>query len=295
MVSVMALIVASQDLSIELIPGLATGGRSIAKCKGMRRGAQAHDGDPSVKGGLKRFELFGREGSPSHKDQEHVGGFKFLMSEKLSGCIGTFEEKGSAKCRCEFCIDELGKRFVSSIFIFTDEDDEVRAMITGIPELGITEDLVTRDGRAHELLDVFDDAIGASEVRDVGPALGVVHGVRQIANEDNVAAVASHLPQAKGTSQYTHVRVDSDEHDLLDLMLFEQVPDFDAAIGNGITISVNLDAVDLLEPGDFRIATLRGELFVPACMFFEIVIFSAIGLIEGIDAGFFLGDAIAPL
>src|SRR4029077_299964 len=57
--------------------------------------------------------------------------------------------------------------------------------------------LVAGDGRADKLFDVFDDEVGAGEMTDVRPALGVVHGVGQVAHEDDMLAVAGHLPEAE--------------------------------------------------------------------------------------------------
>src|ERR1041385_4841099 len=73
------------------------------------------------------------------------------------------------------------------------------------------DDLVARDRRGHELLDVLDDQLGALVVIDVGPILRVVHRVGHVAHEDDVLAVLGQLTQAERSAEDAHVGVHAED------------------------------------------------------------------------------------
>src|SRR5262245_52607438 len=93
------------------------------------------------------------------------------------------------------------------------------------PERLSPNELVGSDRWADELLDVFDDKLGAAEMADERGALRVIHRVGHVAHEHDVLAVLGHLPQAKRSAENAHVGVDADQDDIAEAALFEQVPD----------------------------------------------------------------------
>ena len=123
---------------------------------------------------------------------------------------------------------------------------------------------------------MFDDEIGAREVTDVRPASGVVHGVGQVAHENDVLAVFRHLTQAEGASQNTHVGVHSDEEHILDLAVLEHIPDFNAVVADRILV-VYLDNIDLALPRPvLHVTPHRPELSVPLLVFIGVVVYTTV-------------------
>ena len=100
----------------------------------------------------------------------------------------------------------------------------------------------------RDFLNVLDDPVRALEVADVGPAPRVVHGVGQVADKDDLLAMASKLPQPERHYEYAHVRMNSHKNDMGDPPAFQQVPDLDPRVADGILVA-DLDRGDLRPPG----------------------------------------------
>ena len=139
------------------------------------------------------------------------------------------------------------------------------------------DELIGGDGRADALLDVLDEQLGAALVADEGPALRVIHRVGHVAHEHDVLAVLRHLAEAEGPAGDAHVHVDAHEDDVLDAAGFEQVPNLDAGIADGVLLLVDAQHVDLLRPRGARIEALRLEFLRPGGVFGGIIVFAAVG------------------
>lgn len=103
------------------------------------------------------------------------------------------------------------------------------------------------------------------------------------------------MTEAEGAAGDAHVGVDSCDEDVADFFGFEKVPDFAAGIADGILVLIDLDEVDLPLPRGFGVSSLGGELFGPFLVCAGFVIGAAVGLVDGVDGGFFTWDLAAPL
>lgn len=148
-------------------------------------------------------------------------------------------------------------------------------------------------GGAHVFLDVLDDEVGAGEVIDVGPAFRVVHGVGEVAHEHGGAAIFDHATQAEGPAKDAHVGVNSDEEDVGELAMLEEVPDFDPGIADGVFVA-DLDDIDLAQPRGVGIAALCFQPVGPFGLGWFGGVATAVGLVDGVGAIFFCGNAVAP-
>ena len=102
---------------------------------------------------------------------------------------------------------------------------------------------------------MLDDEFRPPKMGNKGSALRIVHRVGHIAHEDDVFAVLGHLPQSEGAAEDAHVGVDAEQNNVVDAALFQQAPDFDAGIADGIAI-LNFQAGVLGFPGGLRVEAL---------------------------------------
>jgi hypothetical protein len=109
-----------------------------------------------------------------------------------------------------------------------------------------------------------------------------------------VLAVLRHLPQAEGAAADAHVGVDAHEDDIVDVLRLQEVPNFDAAVADGVLGLVDAQRVDLLRPRRAWIETLGGKFLRPRGMFGGIIVLAAVGLIERIDSHLLGGNLLAP-
>ena len=120
------------------------------------------------------------------------------------------------------------------------------------------EQLVAGGRRADPVLNVLDDQRGAAKVIHVRPARRVVHRVGEVADEQDIFAIARHVAQAERPAEHAHVRVHADEQDVADAARLKQVPDFDAAVADRVAPGVNPDQGDLPLPRAARVAAKLG-------------------------------------
>lgn len=161
-------------------------------------------------------------------------------------------------------------------------------------EFTAAQNLIGRDRRANIFFDVLDDELCALKMADLWGHLRIVHGVREIADQDDVLAVLGHLPQAKRPAEDTHVGMNADENHVIDASFFKHVPDFNARIADGI-FALDRESCVLALPRGLRIAAHRLELRVPFLVFLEIVVLAPVGLIDRILALLLGRDFGAPL
>ena len=106
--------------------------------------------------------------------------------------------------------------------------------------------------------------------------------------------MARELPQAKWAPKYAHVGVYAAHQNLLDPLRLENVPNLVARIANKVSLVIDVDDWNLLQPGSFWISPVAGKSFRPLLMFDQIIVLAAIRLIDRIRDRFFAWDAVAP-
>ena len=131
---------------------------------------------------------------------------------------------------------------------------------------------------------MLDEELGAAHVADEGPALWIVHGVREVAHEGDVLSVLRHLPEPEGPSRHAHIHVHAHEDNVVDVARFEEVPDLDAGVADRVLLLVDAEDFDLLRPRGFRIQPLRRELRGPFGVFVRIVVLAAAVIVDAVVA-----------
>lgn len=81
---------------------------------------------------------------------------------------------------------------------------------------GFVGDIRAGETRAPVFLNVRDHKICPIEVSAAGRTLGVVHGVRHIANQGDILPKPHHLPDSERPPEYAHVQVNAAEDDVGD-------------------------------------------------------------------------------
>jgi hypothetical protein len=117
---------------------------------------------------------------------------------------------------------------------------------------------------------------------DVGPGPGIVHCVRQVANQDHVLAKACHVPQAEGPAQHAHVRVHPEEHHVGDSPLLQEVPDLDTGIAQRVLVA------DLQ---DRRLMEVHLGLDITG----GLIVAAAVGLVDRVSSLLFSLNLAAPI
>ena len=85
------------------------------------------------------------------------------------------------------------------------------------------------------MFDVFDHHFRPAKVRDPWRHAVIVHGVSQVAHEDDVLSLGDELPNAEGSTQHAHIDVHAHDNDIGDTALAHQIKGFDR-ISDGIAI-----------------------------------------------------------
>src|SRR5690606_11275465 len=88
--------------------------------------------------------------------------------------------------------------------------------------------------------------LGTPGMADKGRLAGVVHGIGEVAGEDDVHAQPDHLPDAEGPAQHAHVGLDTHYGDILDPFLDAEVVELVAAVADPIEAE---DVDPLVLPG----------------------------------------------
>jgi hypothetical protein len=88
--------------------------------------------------------------------------------------------------------------------------------------------------------------------------------------------------------------VDSDKDHIFDLLVFQDVPDFITAIADEIVLRINGDGCILSLPRQSGVASFCRQGGSPCGMFGGVIIFTAVGLIDGVECLFFGGYGGAP-
>ena len=81
---------------------------------------------------------------------------------------------------------------------------------------------------------------------------------------------------------------------MLNLTRSEDIPDFLPGVTDEILFLVHADLLRLTQPWSFWIATVTAQCVMPLRVLDEVVILTAIGLIDGVQAFFFTRNPIAP-
>ena len=193
-----------------------------------------------------------------------------------------------------FC--KIRQRGRGAVLLFADHENDMQGIVALEPKRLAAKQLVAGRGRADSFLDVFDDQFGSAKMIHIRPAGGVVHGIRQVADEQHVFPVASHVAQAKRSTEDAHVCVHSDEHHILDAMRLEQVPDFKSVVADGIALGIDVDQIDLPLPWTSRVAPNVCKVLGPGGVFHRVVVFASVGVVDGV-ALFFLHliDPVTPV
>ena len=109
-------------------------------------------------------------------------------------------------------------------------------------------EVFAEDRRVPHGFDVLDDQLRAARVADEGASAGIVHGVGQVAGEDDFEAKAGHLPGAKAAVQDADVGVDAHQHDLVDALLLAEVVDRLPAFAHAVEAD-DVEGGNLAGPG----------------------------------------------
>ena len=182
------------------------------------------------------------------------------------------------------------------VFTLADHEHDVRWGVAPEAERLTVEQLVASGRRTDPLLDVLDDERGAAKVIHIRPARRVVHRVGQVADEQNIFAVARHVAQAEGAAEHAHVRVHADEQHVADAARLEQVPDLDAAVTDRVALGIDLDQVHLPLPRAARVAAKLGQVLGPGGVLRGVVVLAAVGVVDRVALVFLhLVDPVTPV
>ena len=121
------------------------------------------------------------------------------------------------------------------------------AFVGGEPMWTSVNQLIACERWAPKSLDVLDDQIVSGKMIDKWSFPMVVHAVCQIANKRHVFTKFGGLTDSEWSTQDAHVQVDAHDHDVIDIVLLQDVKELLAMIGNEILLG-DLEFVDLSSP-----------------------------------------------
>lgn len=121
------------------------------------------------------------------------------------------------------------------------------AFVGGEPMWTSVNELIACERWAPKSLDVLDDQIVSGKMIDKWSLSMVVHAVGQVANECDVFTEFGGLADSEWSAKDAHVQVDTHDHDVVDVVLLEDIKEFLAMIGNEILLG-DLQFVDLSSP-----------------------------------------------
>src|SRR5512132_3362169 len=100
---------------------------------------------------------------------------------------------------------------------------------------------------------MFDDEFGTARVAHERPGAWIVHGIGEVADQDDVEPEPCHLANAEPPVEDADVGVYAHECDVGDTFLFEEVVDFLSAVAYAVKAN-NVDGWVLARPGIGRAA-----------------------------------------
>ena len=95
---------------------------------------------------------------------------------------------------------------------------------------------------------MFDDELGSTRVAHERPRAGIVHGIGEIAGQDDVESEPCHLADAKPAVKDADVGMYSHERDVGDTFLFEEVVNLLSALAYAVEAN-DVDGRVLARPG----------------------------------------------
>src|SRR3954447_6331392 len=98
---------------------------------------------------------------------------------------------------------------------------------------------------------MFDDEFGAARVAHERPRAGIVHGIGEVADEDDVEPEPRHLANAEAAVEDADVGMHAHEGDVGDTFLFEEGVDLLPALANAVEADDVYGRV-LARPGIWR-------------------------------------------
>ena len=104
------------------------------------------------------------------------------------------------------------------------------------------------DGRTPPRLDVFDHQFGSARVAHERPLAGIVHGIRQVADQRDLKPELCHLPDSEAAIQDADVRMHAHQRDVRDAFLFEEVVDLLSVVADAVKPD-DIDRRVLARPG----------------------------------------------
>jgi len=146
---------------------------------------------------------------------------------------------------------EPGQGLGGQVFVFGREEDHQRPLVLSKSKRRPAREVRRGDRGTDIPLDVAHHEINSREVIHLGRHGRVVHRIGQVAHQHDVLAEPREVAQPEGSAQDAHVGVHAHQDNVLDLPLFEQVPDFDARVADGVSVP-DLDRIDLPGPGQRR-------------------------------------------
>lgn len=299
-IAVVIRVMTAEYLSIKLRPGIKPARQSgllsrlVPQTESMARRPDADDRLAGGDVGADGVELVLRRQAAAGADEEDVRllqSFDDARKAVLVFGVGVDDRHFKAE-RLQFVLGELGERDFGFVFVVADQDHDIPPVMR-VAERLAADEVGAGDGGADEFFDVLDDQLRPREVADERRAGRVVHGVGHVPHQDDVFAVLGHLPQAERAAEDAHVGVDAAQDDILDAAALQQVPDFHAAVADGVFL-LNGQEIDLALPRGLWIPPLGGKLFVPDFVFFQVVVLAPVGLVDGILPFVFLRNMAAP-
>ena len=142
---------------------------------------------------------------------------------------------------------KLSQCLFGLVFVLGHHNRHMFAAVRTEAERFSTKQLVAGDRATDKFLDMLDNQVGSAVVLDERRLLRVVHRIGQIPHEHHAFSVFGQLPQSEGPAEDAHVGVDAQYDYMLDTALFQEVPDFLAAVADRVLVA-NLQHIDLALP-----------------------------------------------
>ena len=251
--AVMTVVVAAEHLAIEREPFIMTFRCAAARIEGVTGGAQADDRPAALHESAQVFHLVGGQRPSPSKDHHEVGIGEDLHAGDVVAIValsfGAALEDFAAQCVFQLeLVREAREALGRAVFALGRDESDQRSSIVAESKRRPARQDRRGDRRAHVFLDVLDHQVGPGKVADLRPASRIVHGVGQVAHEDDVLAGLGQIAKSEGPAQHAHVRMDAHQDDVPDAALLQEVPDLDARVTDRVCLC-NPDRLDLPAPG----------------------------------------------
>ena len=168
-ITVVVVVIPPEHVRIKSRPGGAFVRIIAARSKGVAGGADADQRLAGFEMGAHRIELFLRQRTSPRADQQQVGvaqGFD-KPGETMFVPLVLLDDGDAQSSPFEISFRELRQGFPSLVFVLTDEEDDMRALVFSETKLRAAEERHAANGRAPIPLDVLDHEIVADAMRDV--------------------------------------------------------------------------------------------------------------------------------